>query len=127
MSTEIKVKPEIKKMWIEALTSGEYLQGQGCLRSDNNFCCLGVLEDLFIKNTGKAKWRDAGNKINGKFEVEDDNGDFDALYLLDSTRSWAFDYDDLEAFIEIVENDLIIKNDNGVSFEDIALYIKKEL
>ena len=32
--------------WIAALRSGNYPQATGCLRSDNGYCCLGVLADL---------------------------------------------------------------------------------
>lgn len=40
----------IKKIWLEALRSGEYKKGVGCLRAnDNTFCCLGVLCDLYAK------------------------------------------------------------------------------
>jgi hypothetical protein len=50
-----KMKPEIKKLWIEALLSGNYEQGQGflCRNAGNGsteWCCLGVLTDLAIKN-----------------------------------------------------------------------------
>ena len=34
--------------WVEALRSGDYKQGHGLLRSDDDkFCCLGVACDLF--------------------------------------------------------------------------------
>ena len=36
----------MKKQWIEALTSGKYLQGEGKLKENNRFCCLGVLCDI---------------------------------------------------------------------------------
>lgn len=29
--------------WVEALRSGKYKQGKGCLRYGDNYCCLGVL------------------------------------------------------------------------------------
>jgi hypothetical protein len=49
-----KMHPELKKKWLEALRSGEYKQGQGCLRKSTSegdkFCCLGVLTDIVIKN-----------------------------------------------------------------------------
>ena len=54
---------EIKKMWIDALLSGEYQQGSGRLHSyiefddsmlnekdRNSYCCLGVLCKLAIDN-----------------------------------------------------------------------------
>lgn len=42
-----KLKPEIKQLWTTALRSGDYKQGRGALRNDNNeMCCLGVLCNL---------------------------------------------------------------------------------
>lgn len=42
-----KMNPEVKKIWLEALKSGEYKKGVDRLRSeDNAFCCLGVLCNL---------------------------------------------------------------------------------
>ena len=43
------MNPDIKKKWIEALTSGEYLQGESHLRVGDRFCCLGVLCDIYMK------------------------------------------------------------------------------
>ena len=37
---------EEKQAWIAALRSGSYLQGKGCLRRDDKFCCLGVLCEI---------------------------------------------------------------------------------
>lgn len=46
-----KINPEVKKLWVEALLSGNYKQGMGIMRSkDNFFCIFGVLCDVFIKN-----------------------------------------------------------------------------
>lgn len=44
----------IKKLWIKALRSGKYKQGQGQLRRGRKpenavYCCLGVLCDLAVK------------------------------------------------------------------------------
>lgn len=52
---------EIKKLWVEALRSGKYKQGTGRLsRVDDNgvtrMCCLGVLCDLYTKQTGNGGW-----------------------------------------------------------------------
>lgn len=52
------MNPEIKQKWITALRSGEYKQGKNVLRSnDDCYCCLGVLCDVYIKETGKGEWR----------------------------------------------------------------------
>jgi len=52
----------IKTRWLKALRSGKYKQGRYALRtkSDNGFCCLGVLCDLYTKSPEgkkkKARW-----------------------------------------------------------------------
>jgi hypothetical protein len=46
------MNPEIKARWVAALRSGEYQQTTGNLRTENGFCCLGVLCDLHSKATG---------------------------------------------------------------------------
>jgi len=62
------MKKSVKKIWLNALRSGEYNQGEGRLRrgsgSEAQYCCLGVLCDLYRKSAvGKkkrAKWNDVG-------------------------------------------------------------------
>jgi hypothetical protein len=52
---------DIKARWLENLASGEYKKGQRTLRSrDNEFCCLGVLCDMYHKETGKGAWNETG-------------------------------------------------------------------
>lgn len=47
--------PRVKHKWTAALTSGEYMQGRGAMRSTTErydrpvYCCLGVLCDLYDK------------------------------------------------------------------------------
>ena len=48
------MKKVVKRQWLKALRSGEYKQGNGRLYTapqyegqDHNFCCLGVLENLY--------------------------------------------------------------------------------
>ena len=45
---------EIKQKWIVALRSGKYQQGFNRLRSNDKYCCLGVLCDL----SGLGWWED---------------------------------------------------------------------
>ena len=44
---------DVKKLWVNALKSGKYEQGQGRLTAvfdtGNMFCCLGVLCDIAVK------------------------------------------------------------------------------
>jgi hypothetical protein len=46
---------EIKDKWVQALRSGDYEQGTGCLHKGDTFCCLGVLCDLYATEKG-IKW-----------------------------------------------------------------------
>jgi hypothetical protein len=61
------VNPEIKKLWTEALESGEYPQGKNRLLMNGKYCCLGVLCDLAIKagviTTGIYDTGDTGDDI----------------------------------------------------------------
>lgn len=55
------MKPEVKAKWIKALTGGHYRKTTGQLRRPGgNYCCLGVLCDLYAKEKG-LKWE--GNSI----------------------------------------------------------------
>lgn len=43
---------DVKKLWVDALRSGEYKQGFGSLKSaedKNTFCCLGVLCEIAVQ------------------------------------------------------------------------------
>ena len=48
----------VKEKWITALRSGEYKQAVGRLRRGDCYCCLGVLTDLYDKDTqnGYHEW-----------------------------------------------------------------------
>lgn len=55
-----RTRKEVYQLWLDALRSGKYRQGQGQLRQTdgnghNRFCCLGVLCDLAVKDGG-PKW-----------------------------------------------------------------------
>lgn len=40
------MQPEWKAKWLDALKSGEYLQGRGRLCVGGQYCCLGVLAEI---------------------------------------------------------------------------------
>ena len=52
------MKPEVKKLWLEALRSGNYSQARGMLHESpsGGYCCSGVLRDVYRKETGKGRW-----------------------------------------------------------------------
>jgi hypothetical protein len=53
------MKADIKTKWVAALLSNEYEQTEGVLRNGNGYCCLGVLCDIYSKETG-VEWLDMG-------------------------------------------------------------------
>lgn len=54
----------LARKWIDALRSGEYEQGQNCLRDEFNcFCCLGVAADVL----GYDMWVPAGEVYADRF------------------------------------------------------------
>lgn len=108
------MNPEVKDKWIDALTSGEYEQGILYLKKGNNYCCLGVLCDLFIKeHPGTVEWESSGAANDFIFDS--------TSALPDQVREWS-------GVSEYEEADLMELNDReGKSFEDIADYIKESL
>jgi hypothetical protein len=54
-----KMKPDIKRLWVDALESGEYIQTRGslgaCKGNAEAFCCLGVLCELAAKHNAVSK------------------------------------------------------------------------
>ena len=75
----------IKKKWLKALRSGEYVQGRSRLVNKNDeFCCMGVLCDLYAHEKGDhwVIWVDGNWALKG-----DDEGDF--AFLPDCVMKWA--------------------------------------
>ena len=56
-----RMNPEVKTKWLEALRSDNYNKGVMSLkisRADKVFhCCLGVLCEIYIQETGKGSWQ----------------------------------------------------------------------
>lgn len=108
------MKKEIADMWVEALRSGKYRQGQGGLRSSRGYCCLGVLCDLATSHI--------------VLQIREFNSvlfyDGAEAYPPDSVRHWsglqslAGDYDSKKF-------SLVGQNDGGASFETVAALIEK--
>jgi len=47
----------IKKLWVAALRSGKWRKAKGMLRKTTNYrCCLGVLDEVYMEDTGRGKW-----------------------------------------------------------------------
>ena len=88
---------EVKKQWVEALRSGKYEQGIGVLRRHNDgedqYCCLGVLCDLYTKAFPKAvgRWDDVVEDGVVPFRFSDTDGmdHWQHEVLTPAVREWA--------------------------------------
>ena len=100
-----------KKIWLKALRSGKYEQGQSFLCNHNKFCCLGVLLD----STKAPGW-----------EVKDGVGHTRVAQV---GPGHFLDKIDLKKFK--MENDtqhlLSGMNDGGKGFDEIADWIEQNL
>jgi hypothetical protein len=67
---------EARQLWINALRSGEFKQGEGSLRRANGErCCLGVACDVFARTEGRGRWMvDAGRPGMVHFIVYNEDG-----------------------------------------------------
>lgn len=107
------MKPEIKKIWIEALRSGKYQQGQGALKEGDSFCCLGVLCDLY-DSTG---WDPAPNDNRSK-----------KLSFQSFMGAPSLDVLDWSKFPQALLQDYIDANDiHDLTFHQIADMIEEKL
>lgn len=146
------MNPRVKKKWTDALDSGEYVQCTENLKEsiideeteeyteEVGHCCLGVLTDLYIEETGLGNWVDESSCF--KFSDNVNNST-----LSEKVAEWAGlkhkDHMDMEcgATFGSTTYDPIIapragskrkstaagRNDTGSSFKQIAEFIKRNL
>lgn len=109
MARIVKRTPaQVYELWVQALRSGEFEQGQQNLKYGGKFCCLGVLIELARRDGGR-EWE----VENGYHGI---NGDF--CHLPDSIIRF-IGMEDAE------ESNLVSKNDNERrDFQYIANYIE---
>lgn len=123
------MNPEVKKMWVESLRSGDYQQGFDVLRTDNDFCCLGVLCDLYGKVHGIG-WDEVGDSTGlSRFRFLDN-----LATLPDEVRSWSGlashnprVYTDLDVVSESRVTIAELNDTRGVTFSEIADLIEEQL
>lgn len=125
----MKMNPEVKEKWIEALRSGRYTQADGRLRTRLGYCCLGVLCDLYNHNG----WVDGGEDKTdtlSRFKFQDADGNLSSSYLPAEVQDWSGV--SMRGDLPTSESDelrttLATMNDNGRSFEEIAQVIEELL
>lgn len=123
------MKAKIKKQLIAALRSGEYEQGNGCLKNGNNFCCLGVLCDIYRKeNEGKfkAEWfpKDDGEIFLGETEILPQSV-LDWAGMNSADGEFELSCKDAKKLDGYYNTSLVELNDSRHPFEEIADFIKK--
>jgi|SRR5690348_17869072 len=117
---------DIKKLWLEALRSGEYKQGKSALhqkyRGEDRYCCLGLLCEI-------AAQKGIVTKV---IDVDDGRASYDgeALFLPQRVVEWAelltSSGDPTVEYKDHFEH-LSTLNDDGKRFTTIASLIEKSL
>ena len=115
---------EARKLWVKALRSGEYEQTRGQLRKRDSYCCLGVACDLHMKHvTGMDVWEKRNGILTayrqGQLLPENVR---DWLGLSSVSGEFSKPSPMLGQFVKGLEevSSLIILNDSGGSFDNIA-------
>ncbi len=113
------MSPDIKKLWCNALRSDDYIQGEGALKFEDEYCCLGVLCDIHRQLTNNGDWVD-----DDEYEVKD--GDSCDMKLPLEVQDWTGLLHDDPIVLDGAAT-LASLNDDGYTFEEIADIIESEL
>ena len=118
------MKEDVKQLWVASLKSGEFIQGQQSLRSDDDkFCCLGTLCELFLRHNPDTKLDWKKNEY-GHYHFDGCNS-----VLPKSVREWA-GLDECNPRVNDYawsQKTLAAMNDAGCDFIGIAEIIEKNL
>lgn len=114
-----KMNKQVKALWLKALRSGEYAQGRERLlteeeNGEHSFCCLGVLCDLYSRETG-YQWEKRSHSWNGNVSFK---------YCDTMPPSEVDSWSGLDSY---AEDHLASMNDGGKSFKVIANWISRNL
>lgn len=103
---------EAKKLWVEALRSGEYKQTKHLLHDDEGYCCLGVLCEVTRSNTKVPVDYDVStNRITG-YSLWDDQTDVSEWSEIPRDTQWYL---------------AGMNDDKDKTFAEIADYIEEHL
>lgn len=126
------MNPEVKQLWVDALRSGEYMQGRNALAKwdDDNgelaFCCLGVLCEVARLQGVDVESDDLLTEDYEHFRLY--GGDMELppptviawAGLEDRRGTYRWEYADVTGTSTLVE-----RNDKGASFDQIADTIER--
>lgn len=115
------MKKSIATRWVKALRSGKYTQGKTALKDGDDFCCLGVLCDIYDKSgwskNDNYKRCDQGlhkSVLKWSGMTTHSNATIDKYVTFGLYESRP----DVSVF-------LVVKNDNEWSFKRIATWIEE--
>lgn len=125
------MNPQVKAKWLKALRSGEYRQTRCLLRSSNDaFCCLGVLCDIYTDEV-EGSWEFDGYDKDGYTMINHNKGQHSKMELPACVAEWAgLEECNPEVFIGGNPNSfstLSGLNDEGKTFNEIADLIDRHL
>jgi hypothetical protein len=113
-----KINPEVKQLWVHSLRSGEYTQGKNYLKCNDCYCVLGVLCDLYLKQSKrKAEWIKA-SAFKGVPDLFKTKRIGVACFPTTEVEEWS-------GITYQMESTLSAINDRGETFESLAEYIEK--
>lgn len=121
--------PKVKAMWTEALRSGEYEQARGYLRTDNGYCCLGVLCEVAVKNkvipapVRIVPGAGVGNEVIPGYGADEPIYFYDDqayLTLPDEVREWAH-LDDYNPMVTIPDEVIGVDDDGNDAYRKAVL------
>jgi len=128
------MKADIKDRWVNALRSGDYKQGTQCLLSeDGSYCCLGVLCDLYMKESNQeVEWETTEDSRGVNMKVASFYGY--TTILPETIREWA-GLNEQSPSVTYVDMDgeggyFMLSNLNDeheLSFEELAELIEEQL
>lgn len=126
------MRKEIAERWVAALRSGEYEQTVGYLQTEHGHCCLGVLCDLHMRETGLGEWRPPGSGDSPHTRCyRDDLGVYGEYTPPVGVRTWADMEEDPCIQVQLLNGAVTAKeivqlNDHGFSFAQLADLIEEQ-
>jgi len=119
---------QIKQQWVTALRSGEYTQAYHNLRTEEGFCCLGVLCDLYSKDTGDSSTEWEVNHTADLKPIPFYSFLNEGSFLPIAVKQWAgLDKASPEVVDTVGREELAQLNDTGYTFAQIAQLIENQL
>lgn len=125
---------EVKELWVAALRSGDYAQGKNLLheeQTDENpdqYCCLGVLCAIAVKNGVIPPPKKNGADEDRKWFAYGTEDERNSAFLPRAVQEWSgMESDNGEFWSDVLDRDSLVRlNDDGIPFTDIATVIEEQ-